>query len=99
MPKINLKRHKQPRVQTISKREYQNIYNTPRWKKLRKYYIHGHPFCESCLEKDKTTLSKEVHHIIPFATRSTPEEQEDLAFDCENLVALCIECHKAKHCR
>ncbi|MBA7480581.1 hypothetical protein ES707_16043 [subsurface metagenome] len=97
MPTIKLKIHKQPRVPTVAKKIYQDIYNTPRWKKLRTWYIRNHPFCEDCLGKDKTTLSREVHHVVPWVTGSTLADQEALAFDPENLRALCVDCHKAVH--
>ena len=41
--------------------------------------------------------AQEVHHITPWAVASDPFEQETLAFDPDNLVSLCVPCHKARH--
>jgi len=99
VPKINLKRTRQPRIPTLAKKIYQDIYNTPRWKKLRNWYIRNHPLCEDCLEKNpqQTKVTQEIHHKIPWVNGSTPAEQESLAYDPDNLRALCIDCHKDKH--
>lgn len=91
--------HKPARVPTLAKMVYQDIYNTPRWKRIRRWKIRNYPLCEKCLEKDppKTTVAQEVHHKIPWATGSTPDDQEALAYDIENLQSVCIECHKSEH--
>lgn len=99
MPRINLKAKKVPRVPTLAKKIYQEIYNTLRWKNLRTWYIRNHPFCEDCLEKkpQQTKVAQEVHHKNPWINGSTPAEQEALAYDPDNLRSLCTDCHKAVH--
>jgi 5-methylcytosine-specific restriction protein A len=90
MPTIKLSKKKQ-RDKTYNKQAYQDIYNTPRWKKLRAYKLAINPVCEMCSANGKTTMTQEVHHIIPF--NISPE----LAYDYDNLISVCIECHKKLH--
>ncbi len=93
MPTINLGKQKQ-RERTVNKELYQDIYQDPRWRKLRAAKLAENPLCEICEKKGKTVLTQEVHHIRPFQTGTTPEEIEILAFDWDNLQSLCVECHK-----
>lgn len=80
------------------RRERQAIYNTKRWKDLRNLMIQEHPLCQDCLENGRLTPAEEVHHAIsPFRKGLSPEEKERLAFDPENLVCLCKECHIKRH--
>lgn len=44
--------------------------------------------CADCGAEDKPL---EIHHVIP------KHENPDLAFDIDNVVALCNECHKIRH--
>lgn len=46
--------------------------------------------CADCGAEDKPL---EIHHVIP------KHENPDLAFDIDNVVALCNECHKIRHSR
>lgn len=46
--------------------------------------------CADCGAEDKPL---EIHHVIPR------HENPDLAFDIDNVVALCNECHKIRHSR
>lgn len=46
--------------------------------------------CADCGAEDKPL---EIHHVIP------KHENSDLAFDIDNVVALCNECHKIRHSR
>lgn len=46
--------------------------------------------CADCGAEDKPL---EIHHVIPRY------ENPDLAFDIDNVVALCNECHKIRHSR
>lgn len=69
-----------------------HIYNSKKWKKLRNEYIKQHNKCECC--GDDAT---QVHHKIPFSKGKSKKEIEKLAYDYENLVALCKHCHIKKH--
>jgi 5-methylcytosine-specific restriction protein A len=63
------------------------LYNTARWRKLRREILNKHPYCSECgIGKNETIL--EVHHII------APRGNEDLFFDETNLVSVCPVCHK-----
>ena len=99
MPSINLTGRRKKRVTTIAKRGYQHIYQDTRWKALQKQKRMHNPVCEHCAENDLTEPTEEVHHVIPFSWGANPEEVEALAFDFDNLKALCIPCHKAEHKR
>jgi len=93
MPTINLGQRKRA-VRTVNKQLYQNIYQDPRWKRLRAAKFRANPLCEKCEAKGMVVMAQEVHHKIPFQTGTTPEEIERLAFDYDNLESLCIPCHK-----
>ena len=90
MPYIKLNKHKK-RDKTYNKVAYQDIYNTPRWKKLRSYKITINPLCEICEAKGIVKQTEEVHHIVPFSIDPT------LAYDIDNLLSVCITCHKELH--
>ena len=49
----------------MANHEYQHLYRTYRWQKIRKAHITEHPLCEMCLQQGKTTLAKVVDHITP----------------------------------
>lgn len=75
----------------------EKIYNRQKWKKLRDAYIAEHPLCERCLEKGKITAAEQVHHVRPFLSGMSAQEIESLAYDHDNLMALCSQCHKEIH--
>jgi 5-methylcytosine-specific restriction protein A len=82
----------------LRRKERQAIYNTKRWKDLRRLMVQEHPLCQDCLENGRLTPTEEVHHAIsPFRRGLSPEEKERLAFDPDNLVCLCKECHIKRH--
>lgn len=99
MPTINRKINKPARVPTQMKAIYQDIYQDIRWKKLRRWKRQRNPLCEDCLALDPLVVTKmdEVHHIIPWQTGVTPEQQQDLAYDPDNIISLCIPHHKKRH--
>lgn len=69
------------------------IYNTQRWRNLRKSMLMIHPLCQNCLKN----LAIDVHHIKEISSGETLEEMKELAFDSSNLICLCQDCHKAMH--
>ena len=77
--------------------ERQRIYSTKQWKKLSKAYLMMHPLCEECLKAGKVTPAVHVHHIVSFMTASDDLKRLELALDADNLEALCVACHTAKH--
>ena len=61
------------------------------WKRIRDRYATAHPLCERCLDEGRTTLMKEVHHIVPVSRGGTHDES--------NLMSLCQSCHTKIHVR
>ena len=73
------------------------IYQTKNWKELRKAYFMEHPLCEECLKNGIIKPTEEIHHKIPISTGNDDNEMKTLAFDSDNLMALCEECHHKVH--
>ena len=72
------------------RKERQPLYQSKQWKELRKAYYEAHPLCERCLQ--------DIHHkLSPFKRGLTEEEKYRRAFDPNNLMALCVECHIKEH--
>ena len=60
--------------------------------------VQMHPLCQKCLEQGKLTPTTEVHHrLSPFQRGITEEEKERRAFDENNLMCLCRDCHIKEH--
>ena len=84
---------------------YQRLLNDRRWRELRIAYLREHPLCERCIREGKAagvpegfiTPSIDVHHRVPVETAKTLQEMERLAYDWNNLEALCIPCHSRTH--
>jgi len=68
-------------------------YNTDRWRKLRHSHLITHPICQNC----NKALAEEVHHVIPISTAFSPDKQSELAFNENNLMSVCVECHHQIH--
>lgn len=96
MPTINLGRRKKQEY-TRNKRDYQHIYQDRRWKDIVITKNWQNPICEECERVGKVTETEEIHHIIPFQKGKTPLEIEELAFNIDNTMSLCIPCHHKKH--
>jgi 5-methylcytosine-specific restriction enzyme A len=97
MPTIKLLKRKRDDVRTERVRDYQEIYQDKRWKKLRAWKMRNNPLCELCEARGKVVQMEEVHHLIPFDSGATKEEVEELAFDYDNLESLCEKCHEERH--
>lgn len=84
---------------------YQRLLNDRRWRELRIAYLREHPLCERCIREGKAagvpegyiTPAIDVHHRVPVETAKTLHEMERLAYDWNNLEALCIPCHSRTH--
>lgn len=80
------------------RKERQELYQSRRWKEVRIYMVQKYPLCQDCLKAGKITATQEVHHLkSPFVKGLTPEEKERRAYDEDNLVCLCSECHWRRH--
>lgn len=78
-------------------KNYQHLLASRVWKNLRVEYLSTHPLCEDCEAKGATRLATEVHHIIPISNETTYARMRALAYDRNNLRALCHDCHEAAH--
>ena len=95
MPSLN-----KPKKKTIKRgrsKEAWDLYNTSKWRKLREAHFMLHPLCERCLKEGKTSPTEEIHHIKPILTGGDELEMEKLAYDPDNLIGLCKECHHEVH--
>jgi len=75
----------------------QKIYNSTLWKKLRNAYIAEFPLCEECMKHGRVTPADAVHHRVPFLSGNTQQEIESLAYDYNNLMSVCSQCHVELH--
>lgn len=97
MPTIKKMQKRKRHNKTFSRMSAQTYYNTKQWKSLRKAYFQEHPLCEMCEREGKITPTEEIHHIKPISSGSDELARKDLAFDYNNLMALCAECHRKIH--
>jgi len=74
-----------------------NYYNCAAWTKLRLSYIVEFPLCQLCLYKGRTSPVEQVHHILPIHGSEDLLEQRNRAYDPENLLSVCSECHVELH--
>lgn len=78
------------RARVEALRAAQRIYNSVQWKKLRAAFLLENPLCATCMAKGKPEGARDVDHRIPLAV------QPDLAYEWDNLQALCRPCHNRK---
>lgn len=77
---------------------YRALINSTRWRKLRNAYLTEHPLCERCLKNGRTEVAKEVHHIDPIESHCEDRmEMTRLAYDPNNIMAVCSRCHGELH--
>ena len=90
------KRTEQKRTDTYNA-ERRKIYQSQRWRVLRLAKLAETPLCEMC---DKIGLVKpavDVHHIVSFMSTDDKVKRKALAYDYDNLMSLCKECHQFVH--
>jgi 5-methylcytosine-specific restriction enzyme A len=68
-------------------KEWRKLYNTKRWKELRRHKLTKNPLCALCLKDNKLTAATVVHH------KQAHKGNEELFFDFENLESLCAPHH------
>ena len=61
----------------------QNVYNTKRWRELRKQVIAEEPLCHWCKRRPST----QADHVVEL------HRNPDLAFERGNLVGSCASCN------
>jgi 5-methylcytosine-specific restriction protein A len=64
----------------------EKLYNTTRWRNLRKEHLKENDYCQECGLKEDLTVD---HKISPLGN-------EELFFDPDNLQTLCKKCHRIK---
>ena len=77
--------------------KYIKMIQSQRWRNLRNRKIAKQPLCERCVEKQRTTLASEVHHIKPVETGTTYQQMHFLMFNFDNLMSVCKSCHVELH--
>lgn len=98
MPNISkTKRHRTPTKGNGYDADRRRIYNTARWRKLRAWKIACDPLCEVCKSKGLTVPAEDVHHVVSFMSTDDPVQRKHLAYDYDNLMSLCKECHQFIH--
>lgn len=98
MPTLNLGAKRKANYPKHNKNaEIAKIYNTTQWKNLRKAYLMTQPLCEKCLEEGRITKATQVHHIYEISNGSSELEMKDIAYNPDNLQALCEDCHRLEH--
>lgn len=91
--------HPKTRSNLSGDRKYKlrtKIYGKKQWKELRENKLMNSPLCEICKHKGINKLATEVHHKDSFLNYSYPECFK-VAFDYDNLLSLCNECHMKLH--
>ena len=78
-------------------KDYRQLINTARWRKLRARILTANPLCERCKEEGRITPATEVHHRTPVESALSRLGKEQLMFDPHNLLALCHDCHVKEH--
>ena len=68
-------------------RANQHLYNTTRWRKLRREVLTRQNTCVKC-GITNAELALDIHHVIP------PRGNEELFFDVDNCVPVCKSCHR-----
>lgn len=66
------------------------LYDTARWKRLRRAVLADEPLCRQCAQDGQTTLATVIDHIQPHRGDDT------LAYDRANLQPLCARHHGTK---
>ena len=80
----------------MAKEFSRSFYRSAAWQSCRNEYMKcAHYLCEDCLARGIYKPAKEVHHIEELTPLNI--HRPEIALNFDNLVALCKECHKARH--
>lgn len=91
-----LKKSHTQKNRQVNKEQRTDIYQSKQWKELRQSYIMQHPLCEICLALGKTTPAEDIHHKDSF-TNYSGNMRLKVAYDYNNLIALCKQHHSYLH--
>lgn len=82
----------------IARKNRMKIYNKQLWKDLRILKLQETGgLCQICLIRNKITPAEDCHHILTFTNAKTEAERDNLAFDYDNILPLCKNCHSELH--
>ena len=79
------------------RKERMKIYNSARWRELRRLKLSQDPLCEMCKRNGIVTLATDVHHKQSFMDYHDTQTRNVLAFSMDNLMSLCDSCHSKLH--
>lgn len=97
MPTIYKPKKKPQKKTGDAYKRRQSVYQTRRWERLRLVKMADQPLCERCMRHGKITPAVDVHHIKSFTEAADKFERDRLAYDYDNLMSLCKECHHYVH--
>lgn len=97
MPTIYKPKRRYNRTGNSYDAERRKIYNSERWRRLRKIKFAADPLCEVCKKEGRITPAEDIHHIRSFMTGATPDQRYALAYDYDNLMSVCKKCHQRIH--
>lgn len=97
MPTIYKPKKNKPKDNNQYDADRRKIYNSERWRRLRAWKFLCSPLCELCLKEGKTIPAEDIHHIISFMSTDNPRQRLFLAYDFDNLMSLCKQCHQRIH--
>lgn len=98
MPTINKgKKNTKPITEDTARKNRMKVYNKSLWRNLTDLKRRENPLCEVCLMQGKITPAEHTHHIITFTNAKSEAERDKLAFDYNNLISICSECHNRLH--
>lgn len=99
MPRINRPQPKPRDDSEKRRRRHEIVYNTKTWQEVRQAKLMLNPECEDCLKRGVHTIKGlQVHHIVsPFQIGLSEADIFYYAYNLDNLVTLCAECHQERH--
>lgn len=83
------KRKREYKSGSWSKTDNSKIYNSQRWRRLRKWFFVNNPLCAECERNGLITAGTDVDHITPIRLGGE-------VYDENNLQTLCKSCHARK---
>ncbi len=97
MPTIYKPRKKQTKTGNNYDETRRKVYKSAHWKRLRAIKFTNNPLCEICLREGRTTPAEDIHHIRSFMQTDDEALRYELAYDYDNLLSLCKQCHQKIH--
>jgi len=77
----------------VSKADWHHLYDTARWKQMRRAQLQREPLCRMCKQRGVVRAATVADHEVPH------KGDERLFFDAENLQSLCDDDHTVTKAR